>query len=1354
MALGPRERKLFQKLTSEGLLDTPDLSLRPIPEYKRPDLSKIKLNLPSAPPSTTSQDFANYLLVSTTGDRKTASMFGNSLATREGAKTEGESFLSRLFDTLDITSDIGVNTAKNVVGLVTDDDFNPLDNLADIGKGIAGGALKFANDTVLKPTHWLADAVGREDYTETMNEWEEKLLPDQEGSQILKDAGVDNKFIQGFGGMGIDIALDPLTYLGFGAAKHIGRGAKPAEIITEKAAASSPEAFLKGAPKRPMMPRGSVAEDALQGNSIPNLSFQTPKLPHIQTPTSPLMDAAQDAQKFTPRTRKLQRKLEKAQASGGLTKAQRLSPEAQIPTPNPARDFIQKLERANNDYQRAMIRAGTVAEKGTNISVRAANEVAAKIAKGEVPRVIPIPKADPADAEVARTVADDFIDDLMGPKRGPKGTFARRTKVLEVNPGQQINLLSKVGAATDKSIEEVIPALKAAEDQMIALGVQPVWHNGLRVRLSDVLQSTVSAQAVGSKQMMSLNEVLADFIKKDVKKMNPITRSIIHGLMAQRSMNMSDIVQNISKYASKAATELPQMYMGRQLGAATEALEDTAVRHALRMGMTNKEARAIKDLIKDHVNVNKLPADQWIMSASKQLTDAVTEGRADAKLVNAFNKKVAKSIGVTSDNLQEKITGSRVADAIMTRVTTWWSKGPFQEEATSKFTYAERSAGERAKIMRHFARNTTKDERQAAWKVLRGDAGMSDDPRIAELGAFMQRYFDEVLKGPVTTGLQLANANTKHLSVAERSMTMMEDVNRHLKQLNGVKAFQFTNSRQVTRTIDGNKRVFRFNEDHDWMRSWQLAEPDDPINFIYDLDLALERTTMEYSFLDDFVDKFGSLTKDSTHNFAMPLSRIKGFYVPEEQGRQMIRLMADLDKGIWKPNSEAIRYYRSALKAWKTGVTIYLPSHHIRNAIGDLHLMWWAGHNDPRVFGKAKRVMGSQRTRYKHALKAGDFDDVRSLTDPQDLNAIDYAATAPEDVVISKNGVRLTADQIYTSAFQRGLLLDANTLEDIFGESTLSRFNWIPDRVKEPFKGKVHGGASQAAEYREHFIRLSHYISAVEKGLKKSKNLKQVMDEAAFEVKKWHPDGRDMTQFEQKYMRNLVPFYSWIRKSTPLMFETLMTRPAKVMAYPRGMVALQESLGIEGIDITDPFPDNQLFPEWLRGYGIGPIGDPLSDNPISRWWGLLGRNALGPDGQPIGYTMFNPSTPFIDTAQQFGGFGPADTGAGMLESLSPFLKIPIDLTKNSDFTGAPITKDEGGQGVLRYLAQQIPFAGPIQRTFDIGDKDREGVEEGRFDHEALINMLTAAGLRGTGPYIKGAEFEAKERLRRQREEGR
>jgi hypothetical protein len=41
-----------------------------------------------------------------------------------------------------------------------------------------------------------------------------------------------------------------------------------------------------------------------------------------------------------------------------------------------------------------------------------------------------------------------------------------------------------------------------------------------------------------------------------------------------------------------------------------------------------------------------------------------------------------------------------------------------------------------------------------------------------------------------------------------------------------------------------------------------------------------------------------------------------------------------------------------------------------------------------------------------------------------------------------------------------------------------------------------------------------------------------------------------------------------------------------------------------------------------------------------------------------------------------------------------------------------------------------------------------GEKEGLGNIEALINYLTAAGVIGTAPYVKSAEFEARERARR------
>jgi hypothetical protein len=1313
MPLSPESERLFRQLMSRRILDRPNISLR-------------SMEAPKPADRTGPSDFANYLLTHTSGDKKTANLFGKSLASREGAESEQESMLSRLWDTL-LTPNYTAANIGSALADGQDEDEGFLENLGDeisgIGKAVVGGGMELTDNIFgagLQKLPFIGD-----NFSDMMDKGQKKFPLEKKTFEgvLHEDFGIDNKFARYGGGLALDIATDPLTFVG----GWIGKGQKAIDQLDAKAAV--PESLMKRGTEYSIGPRGRpeiripsftpkapVAEDALQGSAIPNLANNLPDLQHVDLPINPLDEVI-------PRSRQLRREME----TGRTAKAQGISDRlGTFIRTGKFRDLSQKWKRANNDWQRALMRAGVVAESPTKFSVRAANDIISKIESGALPRVTPKPPSATGELAVrAKDFADDFIDELKGPKR-IKGRYAKRNVVVEVNPGQQVNMFAKLTAEAD-DLDEVVAMVRTAEDHMISLGVQPIWHNGIRVRLSDVLEAT--------KDQVPLPTVLNSFKMSNTAKMDPVVRAAIHGLSAQRSLNMSDIVANLSKYATQAKDDITEHYMGVAKTRAEGRLVDTSVKHAVRMGMTNKEADSIQDLIKDIVNVDKLPADKWIEVASAQLMKAFKEEKVSGELISKFNNKVAESLGITQGNIATKISGSNVADSIMTRVATWWGKGEFQKVAHSVFVWGERNAEMRAATMRKIAKNYSKDEIKTAWKVVAGTSNEVNDPRIMEVVTQFQNYMTQVLKVP-SYGAQLVNEGNKAVSVAERSMMLMEDINRHLVQMNGSKAFQFS-KKQFDVDAWGVKRDFSMKTGEGWQTSWSKWDPDDPLKLMYDIDLAMERATKEYAFLDDFVEKFGSLTKDATHNFAMPNSRIKDFYVPEELGRQMLRTINDIHKGMFKPSSEFGRYYMRALRAWKTGVTIYLPSHHIRNAIGDMYLMWNAGHNNPYAFIWGKRIMHSQRTRYQNAIKSGNWDELAKLTDPQ---AARWAATEGKDVIFKVNGINVTAEELYVGAHQRGLLLDANRLEDIFGETVIK---W------EPFGGKVHGAASTAAEVREHFIRLSHFAAAVDKGLKKSKDLNKIMDDAAFEVRKWHPDGRDLTYFEQKNLRTMVPFYSWIRKSTPLLVESLVQRPAKALMYPRGMVGLQQMLGIDA-SMADPFPNDQLFPEWIRGYGIGPVGDPDSDNSIARWWGLLGRNMIGFDGQPEGYTVINPSNPLIDSGQQFMGFGPKDTVAGIYDSIGPALKVPMDLFKNSDFTGAPITKDEGGRGVLHYLSKQVPLISPVQRITDLGDKERKGKEPG-YDSEALINILTALGIHGTGPYQKGAEFEARERMRRLRE---
>jgi hypothetical protein len=215
----------------------------------------------------------------------------------------------------------------------------------------------------------------------------------------------------------------------------------------------------------------------------------------------------------------------------------------------------------------------------------------------------------------------------------------------------------------------------------------------------------------------------------------------------------------------------------------------------------------------------------------------------------------------------------------------------------------------------------------------------------------------------------------------------------------------------------------------------------------------------------------------------------------------------------------------------------------------------------------------------------------------------------------------------------------------------------------------------------------------------------------------------DLTGFEQNVLRRIIPFYSWMRKATPLVIEGAIMRPHITLAFPKAMANLQLVTGIESEGPGDPFPMDQMFPAWLKEKGIGPILQPGSG---------LGRSANW-RGEAPGYTIINPTNPFTDQLQQLGS--PKKT---ILSSLTPAARIPIELLTGQTSLGIPLENQEGG--VPGYLAQQIPAIGTGARLTGL-TRDNEP-----YNPEQLINYLTSAGVTGTGPYKAQGQTEIREML--------
>ncbi len=202
--------------------------------------------------------------------------------------------------------------------------------------------------------------------------------------------------------------------------------------------------------------------------------------------------------------------------------------------------------------------------------------------------------------------------------------------------------------------------------------------------------------------------------------------------------------------------------------------------------------------------------------------------------------------------------------------------------------------------------------------------------------------------------------------------------------------------------------------------------------------------------------------------------------------------------------------------------------------------------------------------------------------------------------------------------------------------------------------------ATKKAEALESHRRLSFFLNRLKKG--------DNFDEAADAVMKTLYDYSDLSEIEKGIRDYGVPFYSWYRKNLPAQVRNLIQKPGKVAVLPKAKGF------IEG-DST--VPEDQREP-WMK-----------SEFPIH----------LGPGkGGVEDFAMLGN---WIPTADIFEAPTATDLGRGIVGSLNPYVKVPLELAMNKDtFRGVPIDSlrdpEAGIAGVLKgnertnFLGKNIP----------------------------------------------------------------
>lgn len=882
---------------------------------------------------------------------------------------------------------------------------------------------------------------------------------------------------------------------------------------------------------------------------------------------------------------------------------------------------------------------------------------------------------------------------------------------------------------------KALQMLKAFEDHFISQGHTPYSAykatEAIPLRLSDVIEH------VGIDNFVKHGDVATTILRSAFSggPINPAVARVI-----KNNPEIAASINNALEYAKarSAVAESPAIESGMTAGknlvenmigdnalsaAKQSQIVDSASKAAKTIAQTSGASPAganlaqswVKDTFKSSDPIGSAIASSR-MNTLVNLTGVTDKASFPYKFSNApkITRAIEQQLGPISAVANKWGPAAKVEEWLGARFNAAYRNADMRPIYLANMASAKATVSLRAAEVNELVRKFGKDGNlwHEAWDVARGVKPAASS-EIGELASELQRVMENLFSG---SGLR-AGAEYEN-SVSVRGQLLRKELNKAFGRY-GV-PYELSNSKMANKD---------YSQGIDWLKSWEEWEAKNPLQLIYNIQNAVEHTVRTRATFDEIISRFGSTAGNASNTTRLPKSVIdkypyfSGIYFTPEHAKQAEYFLKAFEE-VGKPSSNLLRQYDNILSKWKGSVTIYRPAHYWRNLMGDMTFNWLAGVNGAKPYTTAMKVMKSQKGKYQ-------WETLSDLTGPEALKKALSGALGPEGNNVAftmKNGKKVTNDMVYISAFQEGLLPSARVLEDL-PDAVPS----ILDRIHLP--GKLEGKGQELAhsvhEQRDHFIRLAHYIDSLQKS---SKSFENAVKDAAHDVRKWHPDGMDLTAFEKNYMRRVFPFYSWTRKALPLMVESVVSSPAKVMLYPKlqyGLQGLFMTPGETGDSWGDPFPVDQLWPDWMREKGIGPIA-----------------------GSPGDFTFINPSNPLQDLAAQFGdipqmagqGFSPEGIG-GVSSMLTPLIKIPAELTTGTQVqTGAPVTD------WTQYATGQIPGVSDLSRAtnVDLGGTSPKFSDQGFGNVQNIINYLTAMGYTKTTPKtgVTG-QFDLRDYLKKQ-----
>lgn len=336
-----------------------------------------------------------------------------------------------------------------------------------------------------------------------------------------------------------------------------------------------------------------------------------------------------------------------------------------------------------------------------------------------------------------------------------------------------------------------------------------------------------------------------------------------------------------------------------------------------------------------------------------------------------------------------------------------------------------------------------------------------------------------------------------------------------------------------------------------------------------------------------------------------------------------------------KATEDWLKIYDEVQNWWKKYSLASRPAWHTRNAFSNVWNNYFLGGlTNPLVYGEAAAIQKAMQ------LEKGSI--VSRLDAVTGLNKVD------QNFIVSGTG--MTRKEIFDEAIKRGVY-EAGMYGQDLGEAALKQSNvWFSTDWKGINKAFAAGKAV------ENNARLALFIDSIRKGRKGVKGRvptsEDVFDKAAMNVRGSLFDYSDLSEFERRTMKRLMPFYTWTRKNIPAQLAGLVKRPDRANKLNIIVGNLQKDVAkIDDNDIED----------WVKGQFPIFLNAKDSEN----------------------YYTFFTAMSYLPTAELERVLGDPSNAAKMYgDMVSPILKLPFETFLNYDsFKQSYIDYSQEGYGI-------------------------------------------------------------------------